>query len=340
MPVIGEIRPFAFSFAPVGWMPCNGQTLSIAEHEVLFSILGTTFGGDGVTTFALPDLQGRVPRHTSGSPPNTPVYLGERGGYDDYTLSADELPAHEHALVASDGAAVDGSPTGLLPARGLEQAYAPSGSRVEMARQVGAGGGGGGQPHSNRQPYTVLNWCIAVEGLFPTTSGSLIDDYPYLGQIGMFAGDFVPYGWMPCDGRLLPITGYTALFALLGTSYGGNGQTTFALPDLRGRVPLHRGPGDPLGSMGGAEQVTLTQAQIPPHLHQPLASAATGTSRSPAGNLPARSSGALYADAGSAGPATTIQTAAVGNGQPHDNMAPSLAVQFMIAVAGVFPVRD
>ncbi len=165
---------------------------------------------------------------------------------------------------------------------------------------------------------------------------------PYVGEIRMFAGNFAPAGWMFCDGSLLSIADNDTLFVLIGTTYGGDGQNTFALPDLRSRVPIHQGTGTfgttyQLAETGGLESVTLTQSQIPIHNHTPLASN-TGGSDNPGNNFWGHSAaGKPY----NAGP-PTIQLnagtiAATGGSQPHDNMIPFLCVSYIISLFGIFP---
>lgn len=162
---------------------------------------------------------------------------------------------------------------------------------------------------------------------------------PYVGEIRMFGGNFAPAGWMFCDGQLLPISENETLFQLIGTTYGGDGQQTFALPDLRGRVPIHQGNGFILAQTGGAEQITLTTNQIPSHSHVPLANSGNGTSSSPANNVWAAQPSLLqYSVAGSANtnlPANTL--ALTGGSQPHDNFQPYLCVDFIISLFGIFP---
>lgn len=160
---------------------------------------------------------------------------------------------------------------------------------------------------------------------------------PYVGEIRLFAGSFAPQGWAVCDGSVLSTSAYGALFELIGTTYGGDGQTTFGLPDLRSRVPVHQGPGFGLGMSGGAEVVTLGSSQLPRHSHLPQA-ATTSTQNSPSGGLWASGDGpSLYAN----GPASEAMAVAavgtVGGGQPHDNMLPFLAINFIIALSGIFP---
>lgn len=172
----------------------------------------------------------------------------------------------------------------------------------------------------------------------------------FLGEIRLFAGNFPPRGWAFCDGALLAIAQNDALFALIGTTYGGDGQSTFALPDLRGRVPLHQGTlagnNYVIGQQAGAESVTLTSSQLPPHSHSASASLAappaTGTGISLAGPgtyVPAApGKPRLYAPAGSSPAAMAAQAIqATGGGQPHNNMAPFLALSFIIALEGIFP---
>lgn len=165
---------------------------------------------------------------------------------------------------------------------------------------------------------------------------------PFVGEIRIFAGNFAPLGWTFCDGSLQSIAQNTTLFALIGTTYGGDGQQTFALPDLRGRVPIHQGAGPGLsqrtiGESSGSETVTLTAAQMPVHTHALQASSALA-------NGSAGSAGVLAATAvniyGNGPPTTPMATQAVtplGGGQPHENMAPFVAINYIISLFGIFP---
>lgn len=159
----------------------------------------------------------------------------------------------------------------------------------------------------------------------------------------MFGGNFAPLGWAFCDGSLLPISQYDALFALIGTTYGGDGQTTFALPDLRGRMPMHAGTlaGSgtyTLGQRGGTETVTLIGNQIPVHSHALGASSGAGSSAAPGGAVLAQSAaGELYFDDSPGVAMKTGLVAAGGGNQPHNNMSPYLVVSFIIALEGIFP---
>jgi microcystin-dependent protein len=162
---------------------------------------------------------------------------------------------------------------------------------------------------------------------------------PYIGEIRIFAGNFAPAGWMFCEGQLLPISENDALFTLIGTTYGGDGQETFALPDLRGRIPIHFGNGKVLAEAAGAEEITLTVQQIPSHNHALLCNSAVGAQSSPSGNFYASSGTQLYADPPVAAPIGMKATLVGGTGgsQPHTNFAPYLCVNFILSLFGRFP---
>lgn len=166
---------------------------------------------------------------------------------------------------------------------------------------------------------------------------------PYLGEIRWVSFNYTPQGWAFCNGQFLPINQNQALFSLLGTTYGGNGQTTFALPNLRGRVPVHMGNGTELGEAGGASSVTLTLAQMAAHSHQVNTSNALATSNSPAGGLigkKGRLGRDMYtAPAGEFAMATACTTS-IGGAQPHENMQPSLTLNAIIALQGIFPSQN
>lgn len=237
---IAELGMFAGNFAPRGEAFPNGQLLPISQNTALFSLLGTTYGGDGRTTFGLPDLRGRTAIHAGQGPGLTLRLLGQRAGVEDVTLTEAQLPAHRHTL--------------------------PPSSDLTDAT-------GGSQPHTNMQPSLALNYMIALQGVYPSRNKDDKGVEPFIGEISLFAGNFAPRGWALCDGQLLPIPQNTALFSLLGTTYGGDGRTTFGLPDLRGRVPVHPGQGVGLaetwflGEEGGVESLSLTVAQMPAHTH-------------------------------------------------------------------------
>ena len=170
---------------------------------------------------------------------------------------------------------------------------------------------------------------------------------PFLAEIRIFAGNFAPTGWATCDGQILPITQNTALFSLLGTTYGGNGTSTFALPNLQGRVPVHPGQGPglsaySLGQSGGVESVTLLASEMPQHAHGLVANSALGEASGPANNVHglASAGNAIYA---TSAPNTPMNPAALdptGGGQPHNNMQPYQVLTYIIALQGVYPPRN
>lgn len=163
---------------------------------------------------------------------------------------------------------------------------------------------------------------------------------PYVGEIRMFAGNFAPAGWMFCEGQLLPISENETLFNLIGTTYGGDGQSTFALPDLRGRIPIHQGNSFILAETGGAEEITLTVQQIPAHSHALLGSINTATTSSPASAVLSASPDVNtlpYGTDNPAGPLNAQSVSSVGGSQPHTNFQPYLCVNFIISLFGIFP---
>jgi microcystin-dependent protein len=160
---------------------------------------------------------------------------------------------------------------------------------------------------------------------------------PYLGEIRMAGFNFAPVGWALCNGQLLPISEYSALFALIGTTYGGDGQTTFGLPNLQGRIPFHAGNSLVLGQLSGAESVTLITNQLPVHSHTLAASSAGGTQVTPAGGVWAASALEQFSTEGATHTMAPSTIAATGGSQPHDNIPPFLVINFIIALEGVFP---
>src|SRR5436305_12622375 len=161
---------------------------------------------------------------------------------------------------------------------------------------------------------------------------------PYVGEIRMFGGNFNPSGWMFCDGALLPISEFETLFNLIGTTYGGDGQSTFALPDLRGRIPMHQGNGFTLAETGGVETVTLTTNQIPVHSHPFLVTVNVGGGNAPANTVLAQSTTIkLYSTVAPGVALGASSVTAVGGSQPHNNFQPYLCVDFIISLFGIFP---
>ncbi|MBR0757584.1 phage tail protein [Bradyrhizobium jicamae] len=161
---------------------------------------------------------------------------------------------------------------------------------------------------------------------------------PFVGEIRMFGGNFAPVGWMLCQGQTLPISGNEVLFQLIGTTYGGDGQSTFNLPNLQGRLPMHQGSSFVMGQSAGVESVTLTTQQLPVHSHALSASLNNATSSTVAGNVVGVVGATqIYREVAAASPMAAQACTPTGGSQPHDNMQPYLAINFIISLFGVFP---
>jgi microcystin-dependent protein len=225
---IGQVEAFGGSVVPGGFSVANGQLISIASNPALFSRIGNTYGGDGFTSFGLPNLSGRTATEAGSAPGLTPEALGTIMGAETTTLNVANLPPQ--------------------PLR------KPDGTTAIF---------GGGQPFSLQQPTLGLHYIIATQGAFPTAGTILPDSVPFLGEISLFVGNFAPAGWQFADGQMVAINTDPALFAILGTTFGGNGFTTFGLPDLRDRVAVGTGNGVLLGEMFGHDTDTLNIAQLP-----------------------------------------------------------------------------
>jgi microcystin-dependent protein len=268
-PLIGAICLFAGNFAPAGWCLCQGQLLNVNSNATLFNLIGTTYGGDGQTTFALPDFRGCRAVHVG-----TGWILSERSGSAQTTLTVSQLPVHTHSLPAP---------------------YTITGTA------------GSGQPFGIDQPYLVINYMMALEGIYPQSAAPVSE--PFLGQIFLFAPNLLPSGYSFLNGQALSVNQNEALYSLLGTNYGGNGQTTFNEPNLQARSPLGAGQGPftlrSIAQVTGADIVTLSLAQLPAHQH--------------------------------AAPTLGTLTGSAGSNQPISLMNPSLVLQYLISTNGQIP---
>ncbi|HUN38947.1 MAG TPA: tail fiber protein [Acetobacteraceae bacterium] len=359
---LGQVVLFAGNYAPGGYSVANGQVLSISQNPVLFSLLGTTYGGNGTSNFALPNLAGRTVVGTGQGSGLTSRNLGSTAGATTETLTTNELPPYggaaginngsqpvstlQPSLALNQGVVANGAfpsstgtqattplvgqvltyagplPTGEFAANGAQlpiiqqQAlfsvigntyggnfpvtFALPNLAARAATGAGAAQGliaqalgqptgsesttltvanlppqnltlgngttdvvGGGTPIDLQQPSLALQYIIAVQGLFPTETSMLADGAPFLGEISLFAGTVAPAGWEFADGQLLSIASNAALFSVIGDTYGGNGFTTFALPDLQDRVAAGTGDGVTLGEMFGSDSETLDLAELP-----------------------------------------------------------------------------
>jgi microcystin-dependent protein len=270
---LAMIHNFAGNFGPFGQPLANGQLQSISQNTALFSILGTTYGGNGQSTFALPNLAGNAAMGAGQGPGLTDRFLGEQVGAAQNFMTLSQLPSHDHGL----------------PGGGV----------------TGFTGSGSPAPLGNMQPTLALTYEIAVSGIFPSQGSGGAND-PFIGQVSAFAGNFATNGYLQASGQLLSISEFSTLFEIIGTTYGGDGQSTFALPNLNGRVIVGTGNGVTLGETFGGENTVLTDANLPSHDH----------------TLPG-------------GGVTDFN----GGGQAFGNEQPSLGLNYLIALQGVFPIN-
>ncbi|MCV2882445.1 phage tail protein [Actibacterium sp. XHP0104] len=342
---MGTVKLVAYGFVPQGYATCDGQSLAISSHTALFSLLGVSFGGNGTTEFRLPDLSGRVPIHVG---PKNP--LGHVGGQRNVTLNIGTMPSHQHPVMASSAEATSSTPANTLLAAGAPRGaaiYRPlgGGTKVNQEEHVLAETGGG-QPHDNMQPYNTLHYVIALEGTYPSRSSGIapLEEEDYIGDVRPMAYGFAPRNWAQCNGQLLPIQQYQSLFALIGTTYGGNGQTSFALPDLRGRVALSQGQREgenyKLGARAGHEEVALETSQIPPHNHQTELAMGAATTTDPQGNMLASEAAAFNSGTKDENMNAVSVGAPPGAGVAHNNMMPFETVNYCICLQGLFPSRN
>jgi microcystin-dependent protein len=178
-PFLGQISIFGCNFAPVGWALCQGQTLSIAQNTALFSLLGTNFGGNGVNTFMLPDLRSRAPLGFGQGPGLSNYEIGDTGGEESVAINSASYPTHSHGLFAAASTGTGNAPAGLSEAEGQTGGrggainlalYSAVGTATNLAPAALTAAAGGGQPHNNLEPYLALNFCIALQGIFPSRS--------------------------------------------------------------------------------------------------------------------------------------------------------------------------
>ena len=276
-PYIGEIRMFGGSFAPAGWAFCNGQLMPISENDALFTLIGTTYGGDGQETFGIPDLQGRIPIHAGQGPGISQTYqLGETGGVESVTLTTNQIPIHTHALHRLRRATarrLANPHNNVLARSSLVNAYINETAEVPTWRRSASA-----QSAAASRTRTCSRFCASATSSRCSASSRISDleghtmSSPFVAEIRIFACNFAPTGWAQCNGQLLPLSQNTALFSLLGTFYGGDGKSTFALPNLEGSAAIGQGQGAGLsqrflGEQGGSQFITLLTSEMPLHTH-------------------------------------------------------------------------
>lgn len=335
---IGTVLCVPYMYEPAGFAFCDGRLVPIAQNTALFSVIGTSFGGDGKTNFALPDLRSRAPRHRDSSNP-----VGEASGVEQVQLDLTQLAQHTHAVQATQAGASVTSPQGAVLAAGAPRgiaAYTPQGTIGGLVEHA-LGDAGGTSAHSNIQPYVAMNFVIALNGMYPAPPQ---DNEYFLGEIRIFPWGVVPTGWAQCNGQLLSIPQNQALFSVLGTSFGGNGTSTFALPDLRGRTELGAGQGPGLspyvvGQRAGTETVSLSMQQMPAHFHDMDGTVGAPTTGAPQGNMLAIDA-QIFNSQGFDATMDPNAVASTGSGAGHENMMPFLTLNYCISLTGIFPARN
>jgi microcystin-dependent protein len=333
---VGEIRMMAGpNIVPPYCVPCDGTSLPAANYQDLYNAIGEAYGTTGTGMFNLPDLRGCLPISRSTNYP-----LGNTGGSESVTLTTAQIPAHTHPMYGTSTTATQTTPslTNILGQSGSRPViYQSSVPGPQQMSSQAIGYTGDNSSHNNVQPFLCVNFVIAALALIGPPP-------PYLGEIRVFPFNFMPMGWLPCVGTTLKISQNTALFHLLGTMYGGDGQTTFNLPDLRGAVPMGSGDGPGRtprspGATGGAATVTLLQNGLPTHLHSLASLGMAANATSPQANTFAQAVGATPYIA-PVGTLTSINDSGIGSaggGGPHNNLQPFLAMNFGIAVTGSYP---
>ena len=345
---VGEITWFAGNFAPRGTAFCDGQLLAISQNDTLFSLLSTIYGGDGRTTFGLPEMRGRMPVDDGQGPGLTNRNIGEKSGAETATVTVNQLPSHNHNLMASSLSGESTNPTG----KSLQSGFNPflhriytlfNGFDVVDMQPDAIANAGGIQSHSNMSPFSTIKCLINLIGIFPGGSAP----QPFLGEIRWVAYSIpTPRGWANCDGQLLPISQNQSLFSLLGTTYGGDGRTTFGLPDMRGRMPMHEGSGPgltphPLGQRAGTETVALTINEMPSHTNQLRGTSAIGNTILPSNQLLANGlhplANRIYQSSNLDQNMASESVSNTGGEVGHQNMPPFLSLRCIISLDGVFP---
>lgn len=362
----GEVRLFAGERVPGDWHVCDGTLLSINEHQALYALLGTTWGGDGNKTFAIPDLRSRVP---VGVGQGIGLTLRVLGGMFGEETAVAKLAKHTHAFQATTSAATTMTPNGAVlakvapvdPVDGLYIADAETNTVAKLDADAVEPAGGSGS-HPNSMPAMALTYMIALMGLFPAPGKSAPrhkkrhhrlkqgqDDEALTGEVRAFPYFRLPPGWMACDGMLLPVGQYQALFAVIGNKFGGDGKTTFALPNLCNRIVVGTGEGPRLtnherGDVWGTETVTLTIATMPRHTHRIVTQYTLDQSQlldEPANTAVLSRTDSQFDFRKDAVVNTTLASltlAAAGGGNGHENRQPVLGLRYCICVDGEYPM--
>lgn len=355
MACMGEIKLFAFNYAPRDFQFCDGTLLTIANNERLFSLLENKYGGDGVNTFALPDMRGRVPVGVGrGKGLSKNWQLGEKFGEEEVTLTDGNLPSHRHSCKVSSDKGNSGMPRNALLSStiGAYKIYRPLENKSETVfmHSDSITHTGWNQPHNNMMPTMALNYCICTNGIDPRREE---EEEPLIGEIKIFANNFAPHGFKPCNGSRMDINedNNRALFSLIQYTFGKSG-TNFYLPNLQGKVISHRDTKLQFAEAIGSEDSELNLANMPSHNHYIQVSSKEATESVISANVvPAignigsgRESREIdmYCNIIKHGQASIMNPemlSSLGRGENHENRQPYLALNYCICLDGEFPFR-
>lgn len=354
-PQYGEIMLVAFDFCPNGWLPADGRQIQIADNPALYSVLGTAYGGDGQTTFNIPDMRGRMPFGADET--NYP-----RGYHGNATvqLTAANLPAHTHRVIASAQSPNTGSPAeAYFPNYGSSEGYTTIAGPLVQMGSASTGSTGAGAPFAVTHPYLVLTACIASDGYYPQHP-SRNDNPPEMtdreiGDLMMTAGSYCPSSFIRTDGEPLYAGGGTLpaiLYALIGDTYGGEHNTEYYnVPNLDGRSPvaanpatLNGAPQSHLGDVLGVLEQTLSASTMPAHTHALNASTARAISQNPEDNYFASFARGRFYDLTTTPMQASMSSQMIGvtgaaQPQAFSNLAPVTALNMCMAFEAEFPTR-
>lgn len=354
---VGEVRLYAGDKVPDGWLLCDGSSKDINRYYDLYATIGETFGGDGHSSFNVPDLRGRVPVHMGNLNDTVKLNLADKVGSEMIELTAAHLPKHNHDFYVTEDKADSVSPDGAFIATTLDgnkaelstyAAYDDS-KKIQM-NAASIASAGVTTKVSTVQSFIAINYIICYEGAMTVVEN-------YIGEVKLFPlwNDRLAKDWIPCNGQMMQInSGTKDLAGILKTQYGGDGTTNFGIPDLRGRVPVGGVLGDPLYSFGkklGVMQTNLDANNMPPHRHGVKVADGDGTQPSPLNNFLANVVGAAGVSAGMhylkngkpSGNLSKMDSNVVGNtgnGSPISNVQPVLGFVFAIAPKGIYPSKS
>lgn len=356
MACMGEIRLFAFDFAPIDWEFCDGTLLTIANNERLFSLLENKYGGDGINTFALPDMRGRIPVGVGrGKGLSKNWQLGEKFGEQWVTLTDGNLPIHRHSCkVSSDEGDINVRPYGAFLSSVIDKykVYSSLKNKSEVVSMHSASITyiGENEPHNNMMPTMALNYCICTNGADPRKEeGYGVESI--MGEIKIFANTFTPFGFKRCDGSEIHSNEYNAyaLYSLILNTFGGNLRTYFNVPNLQSQVVSHRSTQTPFARYIGFSYADVKLANMPSHNHYIRVSPKKATE--------SMISADVFPAIGNIGSGINNKEIDIYNsdfysyymnsemlskqdkGENHENRQPYLALNYCICVDGEYPLR-